>query len=92
MSGNLHGSSSQNLISTTPSYLFPGTNPENEVAVPKDSHERTLWEEEVRLACPQSEFQILLFYTLRRKPCSSQYFTTAFVLVLIAVAVSKLVA
>lgn len=39
MSGNLHGSSSQNLISTTPSYLFPGTNPENEVAVPKDSHE-----------------------------------------------------
>ena len=47
MCGNLHGSSSHNLISTTPSYLFPGTNPENEVAVPKDSHERTLWEEEV---------------------------------------------
>ena len=47
MCGNLHGSSSHNLISTTPSYLFPGTNPENEIAVPKDSHERTLWEEEV---------------------------------------------
>ena len=45
MCGNLHVSSSHNLISTTPSYFFPGTNPENGVAVPKDSHERTLWEE-----------------------------------------------
>ena len=39
MCGNLHGSSSHNLISRFPSYMFPGTSPENEVAVPKDSHE-----------------------------------------------------
>ena len=57
---NLHGSSSHNLISTTPSYLFPGTNPENEVAVPKDSHERTLWEEEV-MHVPSLNFKSCCF-------------------------------
>ena len=60
MCGNLHESSSHNLTPTTPSYLFPGTNPENEVAVPKDSHERTLWEEEV-MHVPSLNFKSCCF-------------------------------
>lgn len=60
MCGNLHASSSHNIISTTPSRLFPETNPEKEVAVPKDSHERTLWEEEV-MHVPSLNFKSCCF-------------------------------